>query len=215
MTHHSTNSTQTYTRLAHARPARLGAAVCGLLLAIMPAIAHAETSTDASTSAASGFAPPRSFALSAKAGVLTSSEIYVDDVSLDSDVGPLMVAKLDTFIVPRASLGVQGILAFPKLADEGVTLLNAGATLKLHYEIGSVRLCPGLALSYQRISSEYFDAVEGFSPGAFVELGVPFARHSSGVVEVGFLSQPNGGNEDSTVTFGPTWYLAFGAELGS
>lgn len=181
----------------------------------MPALAHAETLTDDSTKAASGLAPRQSFALSAKAGVLTSSEVYVDDVSFDSDVGPLMVAKVDTFIVPRASLGLQGILAFPSLADEGVTLLNAGATLKLQYELGNVRLRPGLALSYQRMSSEYFDAVEGFSPGAFVELALPFAEQAAGIVEVGFLSQPNGGNEDSSVTFGPTWYLAFGVELGS
>jgi len=214
MKHHATHPIPSSARRDRQTLVRLGAAVCGPLLALLPALAHAETATERGPDSA-GPASEQTFALSAKGGVLASSEIYIDDVAVDSESGPLVVAKLDGFIVPRASLGLQGLIALPSIGDEGVTLLNAGATLKLHYEIGSARLRPGLALSYQRISSERFEPIQGFSPGAFVELGLAFSEQVTSLIEVGFLSQPNGGNEDSTVTFGPTWYLAFGVEFGS
>jgi hypothetical protein len=47
------------------------------------------------------------------------------------------------------------------------------------------------------------------------EVVKPLANSKNALVgELGFITQPSGGNEDSDVTFGPIFYLAFGYQFG-
>ncbi len=99
--------------------------------------------------------------------------------------------------------------------DDEANVVNAGLTLKGHARFGALRLSPGLALAYQMtFAKTYDDTVKGFSPGAFVELAWPASSEVRGVAELGFISQPWGGNADFDVTFGPMFYFALGVEYG-
>jgi hypothetical protein len=99
--------------------------------------------------------------------------------------------------------------------EDEANVVNAGVTVKGHAQFGTVRVSPGLALAYQMTFAKTYDeTVKGFSPGAFVELVFPAGSEIRGAAEVGFISQPWGGNADFDVTFGPIVYVALGAEYG-
>lgn len=162
---------------------------------------------------------PRSWGLSGKVGILLPGTVNIDPPGedADSDSGLLLVAKADGFLMPKFSVGGQLLMAFSSLdADEGVdvTVTNFGGVLKAHFGSPQFTFAPGLALSYQTISGSDIDTIKGFSPGAFVELLFPIGPTVRGDGEIGFISQPSGGNEDVDVKFGPIFYLAFGVEIG-
>jgi hypothetical protein len=159
---------------------------------------------------------PQSWVVAAKAGVLFGGEIYVSDVGdLDMDAGPLFVASAEKIVAPSFSVGGQFLIASPSVLDESFTLVNLGAIFKLRLQAGSVSINPGAVLAYQIIDhDDVGDAINGFSPGALVEVLVPLGKTVSGVAEVGFISQPSGGNSDYEVTFGPKFYLSAGVAFG-
>ena len=131
-------------------------------------------------------------------------------MDVDTDAGLLLVGKVDGFVASALSLGGQVLLAFP----DDVSLTNVGATIKGHFGSENFQVSPGVALSYQIIRlDDVSDSIAGFSPGAFVELKIPLSNRVLGAGEVGFISQPSGGNSDVEVTFGPIFYIAIGAEF--
>ncbi len=147
--------------------------------------------------------------------------MYIEqaDDSFDTELGGLLLARIEGYVGPKISVGAQALLAYPTLSvggagDFDLTLANFAPTLAAHFGSDSFLVSPGIALGYQTISTDDLDKVEGFSPGAFLELSFPLSPTLRGCGEVGFISQPSGGNGDTEVTFGPIFYLAAGIALG-
>ncbi len=64
-------------------------------------------------------------------------------------------------------------------------------------------------------SDAYDDNVTGLDVGGIFEIAKPLKGGKNALVgELGFITQPSGGNEDADVTWGPIFYLAFGYEFG-
>jgi hypothetical protein len=145
---------------------------------------------------------------------LLPGTVSVEGFESDTDAGFMLLGKLEAIVAEKLGVGGQVLLAFPNAGDESATLMNLGMILKLRLGSPKFQVRPGVAFSYQRISGDYIeDAIQGYSPGAFVELAFPFTQKMWGVPEVGFISQPDGGNDDVEVTFAPNFYLAFGVEF--
>ena len=72
----------------------------------------------------------------------------------------------------------------------------------------------GLILAYQMTSGDVFDDVEGFNAGFTGEYVITLKDKKAVVIELGFTSQPAGGNADADVTWAPIFYLTVGYEFG-
>lgn len=152
---------------------------------------------------------------------MLGGSIYIEefDDSFDTEAGGLFLARIQGFVGPKISVGAQALLAYPTLtvggSDFDLSLMNFAPTLSAHFGSDALMISPGVAFAYQTISTDDLDStVEGFSPGAFIELSFPFSKAVRGAAEAGFISQPSGGNEDTEVTFGPIFYLAVGLSVG-
>lgn len=146
--------------------------------------------------------------------------VEIADETFDTEMGGLFMARIEGYVGPKVSVGAQAMLAYPTLNVSGVgdydlSLANFAPVLIAHFGSDAFQISPGIALGYQTIDSDNLDSkVEGFSPGAFVDLSFPLSKVLRGSGEVGFISQPSGGNEDTEVTFGPIFYLAAGISFG-
>ncbi len=157
-----------------------------------------------------------------KAGALMGGSVYVErfDESFDSNPGALFLVTLDAVVGRRISLGAFLLHARPSVTvldtDYDTPITTVGATIKGRFgPSGGVSIRPGIALGYQRmtIEGQDTDEVKGLDLGAMLEVSIP----AGGVripFEVGIISQPVGGNDDSEVTFAPIPYLAGGVEFG-
>jgi hypothetical protein len=125
----------------------------------------------------------------------------------------------DRFIMDQLAFGLYGQAAltdFPRYTtDSGATLIEAGVTMKPRFFIGEkMALKPGLNIGYR-----YYDAEDDFVAGD--ALGLNFSleiQYDMGADflpfgEIGFLSQPWGGNEDTDITYDPILYFLVGIAL--
>ena len=175
-----------------------------------------------------GWVPPpaeepatQSWNLGIKAGFLAPGSVYVEEVDEDFDLnaGPLLLATFDAMVAPKLSIGVFLLHARPTVTvfdeDYDANITTFGGTIKGRFGgADALQVRPGLAVGYQLISSdEGVDDVKGLDVGGLVELSIP-AGSIRVPIELGFISQPAGGNDDSDVTFSPIFYLAGGIEFG-
>jgi hypothetical protein len=79
---------------------------------------------------------------------------------------------------------------------------------------GGNQIRAGIILAYQMTSGDAFDDVEGLNVGFTGEFVFPMKDKKAVVAELGFTSQPAGGNEDADVTWAPILYLTIGYEFG-
>ncbi len=158
-----------------------------------------------------------------KGGLLMPGGVTIDPPgwSFDTGMGWLVNAYFDAMVAPKLSIGAFLMLAGPSVTvlgdDYGVTVTTLGATVKGRFTLqNGMQLRPGFALGYQMISTDAVDeGTNGFDVGGLFEVVKPLAGGKNALVgELGFITQPSGGNEDSDVTFGPIFYLAFGYQFG-
>lgn len=156
---------------------------------------------------------PWTWALGAKGGAFLGGEVYIEPAHVDAETGPMLGVFADSIVVPGFSIG-----AFTNFANTGVgpasaSIFNLGVSMKARFQAGDLSLRPGLTFGYQQITGD-FETITGFDPGLVFELGVPVSATTGVLFDVGFFSQPVGGNELASVTFGPKFYLAAGIEFG-
>jgi hypothetical protein len=158
-----------------------------------------------------------------KGGLLMPGSVTIDPPGWDFDTGAgwLFNANFDAMVAPKLSFGGFLMLSGPSVTllgdDYGVTVTTLGATIKGRFNLqNGMQLRPGLAIGYQMTSSDaYTDNVKGLGIGGIFEVVKPLANSKNALVgELGFITQPSGGNSDVDVTFGPIFYLAFGYEFG-
>jgi hypothetical protein len=89
---------------------------------------------------------------------------------------------------------------YPQISCPSVVRLKAGFS----YE----------ALAYQITTGDAFDDVKGLNVGFTFEAAFPLKDFKAIVAELGFTTQPSGGNADADVTWAPIFYLTVGYEFG-
>ena len=75
----------------------------------------------------------------------------------------------------------------------------------------TITIKPNIKLGYRSIpgGSSSSDSVQGFA----TDFGIQFQKRAEGlqpIVEIGFIAQPTGGNEDIWFEFSPIFYFAAG-----
>jgi hypothetical protein len=166
----------------------------------------------------------QSWNLGLKAGVLLPGSVYIEeaDQSFDTSTGPLFVATLDAMVATKLSIGAFLLHARPSVTVAGTSydanVTTLGGTIKGRFgRPDGIQFRPGIAFGYQTISSsdsDAVDAVKGFDIAAIAELSIPTGGSLRIPIELSFISQPTGGNDDTEVTFSPIFYLAGGIEFG-
>jgi hypothetical protein len=160
--------------------------------------------------------------VTAKAGFLMagSADFSTDagDAEFDTDSGLLVNLGVDVAMGPRLCIG--GLLLYASTGLEGEVdahVITVGGTLKGRFPAGNFEIRPGVLAGYQMIGGEAFEGTDdsqGLGIGGLVELAIPMSPQADFVGELGFLTQPTGGNDDVDITFGPTFFIAGGASFG-
>lgn len=193
----------------HARPSRIKSKLCWAVFFILcgiPAISFAEEAPTTDTK-------PWTWALGAKGGAFLGGEVYVEPFYADANAGPMLGLFADSIVVPGFSVGAFMNFVSTGIDSASASLLNMGVSMKARFPVGEVSVRPGLTLGYQQIFSD-LETVTGFNPGMVFEVGIPASETTGVLFDVGFFSQPVGGNEAAEVEFGPIFYFAAGVEFG-
>ncbi len=153
-----------------------------------------------------------------KAGYLFDGEVYLAefDHAFDTDPGFMLTATADALLSERLCGGAYALVAFSGAYDESATIYDLGLSLKARFPAGITEIRVGPVLAYQVVSVESgsFDDSTGLNVGAVFDLLYPVSDTLDGIFELGFISQPAGGNDDTDATFAPIIYLAAGLGFG-
>ncbi len=164
-------------------------------------------------------AQTQSWDLNIKAGLLLPGTVTISPpgVDLDTETGFIAQTNLDALVAPKLSVGARVVLASTseEISGEGATVYSFGGTIKARFRLSSGwQVRPGIAFAYQLCIGESFEDVEGLDLGLIFEIVKPLNAHQAVLADIGFISQPAGGNEDADVTFAPIFYLTLGFEFG-
>jgi hypothetical protein len=173
-------------------------------------------------SISAGNAQEQQWSLTFKGGLLMPGGVTIEGRDFDTNMGLLWNAYFDAMVAPKFSIGGFLQMAFPSVTalgdDYGVTVTTIGATMKGRFPLQSGWILrPGLAFGYQMTSTDApnADGVNGLGVGGMFEIIKPLANSKNALVgELGFITQPSGGNSDADVTWGPIFYFAFGYQFG-
>ncbi len=156
---------------------------------------------------------------SLKAGMLFEGEFYSDppDAYFATDSGLMLQLNLETMLAEKMSAGVLYSRANTAVSNDDTVINTYGVTLKAHINPDkAIKIRPGIAIGYQTIEfdSSQSDNIKGLGIGAFIELLFSNIAGVDVVTELGFITQPAGGNEDIDLTFAPIMYLTGGINFG-
>ncbi|MEM9076971.1 MAG: hypothetical protein AAGC43_08025 [Bacteroidota bacterium] len=152
-------------------------------------------------------------------GILTGGDVYIAelDQNFDLESGVSIYAFYDFFITNGFAIGVNGNVAFPFLAllDENVSFYELALSLKPRFELSDkVSYKPGFNLGYRIITSEELSedggTIQGLGLNLTNELQFHVSENFTPFLDVGFITQPAGGNDDFNVTFSPLVVLRVG-----
>lgn len=164
----------------------------------------------------------RTFAVSAQIGTNFGGTVTGEQHGHSQDYGLkngfVGLTRLDLHVVQRFTMGVYGQVLRAKTKSDhdmgvngvGLSLIGRfGAPTRTHLRLG-------MLVGYQGNTTdvEVAKGSRGLGLGAIGELAVPVAPGGALLAHVSFLTQPIGGNGDVSLTFGPVWYAAVGAEFG-
>jgi len=150
------------------------------------------------------------------AALWLGGEISVGGGRPEKDAGLLLRLFYDEYIIEK--LGVGAYVNFSPVSSAGIstgaTMFEFGGAIKPRFPLaeGKAVLKLGLNIGYRMQSSDIpaMDKIDAMGLNLTVE--VQFATSSSlaPFIEMGFLSQPVGGNQDYTVQFPPIMYFGAG-----
>jgi len=163
-----------------------------------------------------GLAQQQSWNMNFKGGILMPGTVTVEGFDVDTEMGWTANTAFDALLAEKFSMG--GFFSYSGTESEGgesANILAIGGTFKARFTLkGGTQLRPGLIMAYQMTTGDAFDDVDGLDVGFTFEVVFPLQDHNALVGELGFTSQPAGGNEDADVTWAPILYLTFGYEFG-
>lgn len=153
-----------------------------------------------------------------KGGVMLPGTVtieYIGDV--DTETGWIINTAYDAMVAEKLSMGgyffYSGVTE--EISGEGANIMAIGGTIKGRFPMrGGNQIRAGIILAYQMTSGDVFDDVEGLNVGFTGEFVFPLQNKKAVVTEIGFTTQPAGGNSDADVTWAPIFYLTVGYEFG-
>lgn len=152
-------------------------------------------------------------------GLLAGGDVYVAelDQNFDLESGVSIYGFYDFFITNGFAIGVNGSVAFPflELLDENVNFYELALALKPRFSLSDkVSYKPGFNFGYRIITSDELSEDDGTIQGLGLNLTNELQFHVSDnftpFLDVGFISQPAGGNDEFNVTFSPLIVLRVG-----
>ena len=158
------------------------------------------------------YAQDQSWNLGLKGGIFFPGEVYVNppDDYFDTEMGWLINISADAMVAPKLSMGgfFLHVNTTDEYFEEDVGINTFGVTLKARFRLASgIQIRPGVAIGYQLINGEeLFEDVKGLEVGAVFEIAKPLGSGRAILGELGFITQPSGGNEDIDMTFGPIFF---------
>lgn len=154
-----------------------------------------------------------------KGGVMLPGTVTIEGFDVDTETGWILNTAFDALLMPKFSMGGYLLYSGVTEAETGESLsanvFAIGGTLRARFQLeGGIQLRPGVILAYQSTSGDAFDDVSGLNVGLSFDVVFPLKGFNAIVGEIGFTSQPSGGNEDADVTWAPIFYIAVGYEIG-
>ena len=145
------------------------------------------------------------------AGYWLGGEVNVDDFGVDKDGSFMLKMYSDFYLMPKFAFGLfVHVLPY----SQGLIDVNSyefGVALKPRFFINETSaIKPGINLGYRLMTSDGFsESVSGFGVNFSLELQ---SKLESMILspEIGFLTQPAGGNEDFDLAFAPILYFGLG-----
>ena len=140
-----------------------------------------------------------------------SGTINVEGYDADKDAGLLFRGFVDSIVVDKICVG--GFLNIaPSVTVEGESgrMYEIGGAFKYRTMIKDMPFKIGIGLGYRKMESDLTDDIDGLGVNASAELQFNINKNFKPFAELGFLSQPSGGNSDYEVTWAPIIYLGGG-----
>lgn len=156
----------------------------------------------------------KTFDLGASAGFWFGGNVVIEGVDVEKDGAFLLRLFGDSYLMPKFAVGA--FFNFSPYSQGGfdITMFEFGAALKPRFMVGpDVAIKPGLNIGYRFTTSD-IDAAE--INGLGINASVEVQKALPGVIifgELGFLSQPSGGNSSVEVTFAPIFYFTAGVAI--
>ncbi|MEO1030724.1 MAG: hypothetical protein AAFX55_04935 [Bacteroidota bacterium] len=148
-------------------------------------------------------------------GLQTGGEAYIAEfdefVALES--GLSLLGFYDFFITDKFAIGANANVAFPslELSDESVTFYELALALKVKFSLSDkVSYKPGANFGYRLITAEDIDTIEGLGLNLTNEFQFHISETITPFVDVGFISQAAGGNDEFNATFSPIIVIRVG-----
>ena len=154
-----------------------------------------------------------------KGGIILPGTVTVEGYDADTELGWIVNTVFDAMVAEKLSMGgyffYSGLTEAESGESNGANIMSIGGTLKARFPLrGGTQLRPGVIFAYQITTGDAFDDVNGLNVGFTFEAAFPLKDRNAIVAEIGFTSQPSGGNSDVNVTWAPIFYLAVGYEIG-
>ena len=155
-----------------------------------------------------------------KGGIILPGTVTIEGFGdVDTNMGWIINTAFDAMVAEKLSMGgyffYSGISEAESGEDNGANVMTIGGTLRGRFALkGGTQLRPGVVFAYQITSGDAFDDLSGLNVGLSFETAFPLKDFNAIVAELGFMTQPSGGNEDVNVTWGPIFYLTVGYEFG-
>jgi len=151
--------------------------------------------------------------LNVSAGYLFEGEVYVWEPNQYGSVGETFLIKVDYTGYFSDYVGLGGYFSIAKpyyYAFENVSMAEVGVVAKARFKAGDKFLFKvPLYLGYRMYGGQGGKALAVNLSGVLEYQGEKFRPF----LDVGFLTQPVGGNDFSDMTFGPVFQVSVGACL--
>lgn len=151
--------------------------------------------------------------LSVSVGYMTEGEVYVWTPNVYGSVGETVLFRADFTGYFSDYFGVGGYLSYANpyyWAFGNVSMYEVGFVMKGRFKAGEKVLIKIPAyVGYRGYGNEAGQALAINLSGVFEYQG----EQVKPFLDVGFLSQPTGGNDATTMTFSPTFQVSVGVTL--
>ncbi|MEL6916973.1 MAG: hypothetical protein AAFO99_04505 [Bacteroidota bacterium] len=152
-------------------------------------------------------------------GLLTEGSFYISelDENFGLESGFTLHGFYDHYITEKFSIGGNISVSFPSLEilDENVTFYEFALALKPRFDVSDkVTYKPGFNIGYRIINAPDIDeeggTIQGLGLNLTNELQFHIDQGFTPFFDLGFISQPAGGNDDFNVTFSPLIMIRVG-----
>lgn len=151
--------------------------------------------------------------LNVSAGYLFEGAVYVWEPNVYGSVGETFLLKVDYTGYFSDYVGLGGYVALAKpyyYAFENVSLAEVGVVAKARFKAGDKFLCKvPLYLGYRMYGDQAGKGLAVNLSGVLEYQGEKFRPF----IDIGFLTQPAGGNDFSDMTFSPVLQVSLGVCL--